>query len=96
VKDSRRQGSPEATGGLRLDAKDRERLNSGVQSVLVKEMFRPAELVERIRRLVHGRPPVIIPALDSTFEGGGGRNERAWPGRKWAVRLRRGKRSAPI
>jgi hypothetical protein len=62
VKDSRRQGSPEATGGLRLDAKDRERLN-----VLVKEMFRPAELVERIRRLVHGRPPVIIPALDSTF-----------------------------
>jgi hypothetical protein len=23
---------------------------------LVKEMFRPAELVERIRRLVHGRP----------------------------------------
>ena len=35
-----------------LDAKDRERLNSGVQSVLVKEMFRPADLVERIRRLV--------------------------------------------
>jgi signal transduction histidine kinase/CheY-like chemotaxis protein len=35
-----------------LDAKDRERLNSGVQSVLVKETFRPAELVERIRRLV--------------------------------------------
>jgi hypothetical protein len=31
---------------------------------LVKEMFRPAELVERIRRLVHGRPPVIITALD--------------------------------
>ena len=37
-----------------LDAQDRERLNSGVQSVLVKEMFRPAELVERIRRLVGG------------------------------------------
>ena len=37
---------------LDLDAKDRERLNSGVQSVLVKETFRPAELVERIRRLV--------------------------------------------
>jgi two-component system, NtrC family, sensor kinase len=34
-----------------LDARDRERLNSGVQSVLVKEMFRPAELVQRIRRL---------------------------------------------
>src|SRR5262245_1521910 len=40
-----------------LDAKDRERLNSGVQSVLVKEMFRPADLVERIRRLA--RPPMV-------------------------------------
>ena len=30
-----------------LNAKDRERLNSGVQSILVKEMFRPDELVER-------------------------------------------------
>ena len=39
-----------------LDATDRERLNSGVQSVLVKEMFRPAELVERIRRLVRPNP----------------------------------------
>ena len=39
-----------------LNANDRERLNSGVQSVLVKEMFRPAELVERIRRLVHTNP----------------------------------------
>ena len=35
-----------------LDAKDRERLNAGVQSVLVKETFRPVDLVERIRRLV--------------------------------------------
>jgi signal transduction histidine kinase/CheY-like chemotaxis protein len=34
-----------------LDAQDRARLNSGVRSVLVKEAFRPAELVERIRRL---------------------------------------------
>ena len=34
-----------------LDAQDRARLNSGVQSVLVKEAFRPAELVEQIRRL---------------------------------------------
>jgi signal transduction histidine kinase/DNA-binding response OmpR family regulator len=42
-----------------LDAEDRARLNSGVQSVLVKETFRPAELVERIRRLVHGKPPVV-------------------------------------
>jgi CheY-like chemotaxis protein len=38
---------------LDLDAKDRERLNAGVQFVLVKETFRPAELVERIRLLVH-------------------------------------------
>jgi len=38
---------------LDLDAKDRARLNSGVQSVLVKETFRPADLVEHIRRLVH-------------------------------------------
>jgi CheY-like chemotaxis protein/two-component sensor histidine kinase len=42
-----------------LDAEDRARLNSGVQSVLVKETFRPAELVERIRRLVHGKSPVV-------------------------------------
>src|SRR5215472_1368174 len=41
-----------------LDAKDRERLNSGVQSVLVKETFRPADLVERIRRLANSKPQV--------------------------------------
>jgi CheY-like chemotaxis protein len=41
-----------------LDARDHERLNSGVQSVLVKEMFRPAELVEHIRRLVPARPAI--------------------------------------
>jgi signal transduction histidine kinase/CheY-like chemotaxis protein/HAMP domain-containing protein len=41
-----------------LDAKDRERLNSGVQSVLVKETFRPADLVERIRRLANTKPQV--------------------------------------
>src|SRR5215813_13630227 len=41
-----------------LDAKDRERLNSGVQSVLVKETFRPTELVARIRQLVQSRPQV--------------------------------------
>jgi CheY-like chemotaxis protein len=40
-----------------LDAKDRERLDSGVQSVLVKETFRPADLVERIRRLVQNKLP---------------------------------------
>jgi adenylate cyclase len=43
---------------LDLDAKDRERLNSGVQSVLVKETFRPADLVERIRRLADTRAAV--------------------------------------
>jgi CheY-like chemotaxis protein len=43
---------------LDLDANDRARLNSGVQSVLVKERFQPADLVERIRRLVHSKPPV--------------------------------------
>jgi CheY-like chemotaxis protein len=41
------------------DAKDRARLNSGMQSMLVKERFRPADLVERIRRLVHKKPEVI-------------------------------------
>jgi CheY-like chemotaxis protein len=41
-----------------LDAKDRERLNSGVQTVLVKETFRAADLVERIRRVVQSQPPV--------------------------------------
>ena len=40
-----------------LDAKDRERLDAGVQSVLVKETFRPADLVERIRRLVQNKLP---------------------------------------
>jgi adenylate cyclase len=40
---------------LDLDAKDRERLNSGVQSVLVKETLRPADLVERIRRVADTR-----------------------------------------
>jgi len=44
---------------LDLDAKDRERLNAGVQLVLVKERFQPADLVERIRQLVQSRPPVL-------------------------------------
>jgi signal transduction histidine kinase/CheY-like chemotaxis protein/HAMP domain-containing protein len=43
---------------LDLDAKDRERLNAGVQFVLVKERFQPADLVERIRRLVQRKPAV--------------------------------------
>jgi hypothetical protein len=33
-------------------------LNAGVQFVLVKERFRPADLVERIRRLVHSKSSV--------------------------------------
>ena len=41
-----------------LDAKDRERLNCGVQSVLVKERFRPADLVVRVRQLVQMKPAV--------------------------------------
>src|SRR5512132_446525 len=43
---------------LDLNAKDRERLNAGVQFVLVKETFRPVDLVERIRRLVQRKPAV--------------------------------------
>ena len=43
---------------LDLDGKYRERLNCGVQSVLVKETFRPADLVERIRRLADARTAV--------------------------------------
>jgi CheY-like chemotaxis protein len=35
-----------------LTEDDRERLNSGVQTVLLKDSFRPTELVDRIRRLV--------------------------------------------
>jgi signal transduction histidine kinase/CheY-like chemotaxis protein len=38
-----------------LDAKDRARLNSGVETVLVKEAFKPAELVERIRWITESR-----------------------------------------
>ncbi len=40
-----------------LDAQDRARLTSGVESVLVKDTFAPAELVARIRRLVPGGVP---------------------------------------
>jgi signal transduction histidine kinase/CheY-like chemotaxis protein len=41
-----------------LDAADRARLSSGVQSVLVKEAFRPADLVAHIRRLADTGPTV--------------------------------------
>jgi two-component system, NtrC family, sensor kinase len=36
-----------------LTAADRRRLNSGIQSIMVKNMFAPNELVERVRRLIH-------------------------------------------
>jgi len=36
-----------------LTAADRARLNSGIESVLVKDSFEPGDLVDRIRRLVH-------------------------------------------
>jgi CheY-like chemotaxis protein len=48
-----------------LDAKDHERLNSGVQSVLVKETFRPADLVERIRRLLQDKSAVITSGMEA-------------------------------
>jgi signal transduction histidine kinase/DNA-binding response OmpR family regulator len=40
---------------LDLSEQDRARLNSGIESVLVKNDFRPEELVRRIRRLVQTR-----------------------------------------
>jgi signal transduction histidine kinase/CheY-like chemotaxis protein len=43
---------------LDLDAKDRARLNSGVQSVLVKDRFQPADLVRQIHRITHTKSDV--------------------------------------
>jgi CheY-like chemotaxis protein len=43
-----------------LTAADRERLNSGIESVLVKDTFQSAELVERIRRLVPASKPADL------------------------------------
>ena len=37
-------------------AKDRERLSSGVQSVLVKEMFQPADLINDICQIARRSP----------------------------------------
>ena len=37
---------------LDLTAADRERLNSGVERILLKDSFDPAQLVEIVRRLV--------------------------------------------
>jgi CheY-like chemotaxis protein len=43
-----------------LNAKDRERLNSGVHSVLLKNTFRPNELVERIRQLTRTKSATAL------------------------------------
>src|SRR5262245_30684190 len=43
-----------------LDAEDRKRLNSGVQSVLMKDSIRPADLVARIRALLPANPPAAV------------------------------------
>jgi len=40
---------------LDLSEQDRARLNSGIESVLVKDDFKPEELLRRIRRLVQAR-----------------------------------------
>ena len=40
---------------LDLSEQDRARLNSGIESVLLKDDFKPEELVRRIRRLVQAR-----------------------------------------
>ena len=45
-----------------LNAKDRERLNSGVHSVLLKNTFRPDELVERIRQLTRTKSATALGA----------------------------------
>jgi CheY-like chemotaxis protein len=45
-----------------LNAKDRERLNSGVHSVLLKNTFRPNELVERIRHLTRTKSATALGA----------------------------------
>ena len=43
-----------------LNAKDRQRLNSGVHSVLLKNTFRPTELVERIRQLTRTKSTTTV------------------------------------
>ena len=43
-----------------LNVKDRERLNSGVHSVLLKNTFRPNELVERIRQLTRTKSTTTV------------------------------------
>jgi hypothetical protein len=70
LKDSRRHGSPEATreGPRAIE----------LRGAIRQGMFRPAEIAPPLSDpgagrahspAVHGRPPVIIPALDSAFAG---------------------------
>jgi signal transduction histidine kinase/CheY-like chemotaxis protein len=49
-----------------LTAADRARLNSGIESVLVKNSFEPRELVEHIRRVVHASQPSDLQTGQST------------------------------
>ncbi|HZN29628.1 MAG TPA: response regulator [Xanthobacteraceae bacterium] len=49
-----------------LSAEDRERLNSGVELILLKESFNPSDLVDRVRQLVVKRPqPQAVPEAAS-------------------------------
>ena len=49
-----------------LSAEDRRRLNSGVELILLKELFNPADLVDRVRQLVAKRPrPQAVPEAAS-------------------------------
>jgi len=43
---------------LDLSEQDRARLNFGIESVLLKDDFKPEELVRRIRRVVQARERV--------------------------------------
>jgi CheY-like chemotaxis protein len=45
-----------------LTAADRARLNSGIETILVKDAFQPTELVTRIRRLVRPSQPSELQA----------------------------------
>jgi CheY-like chemotaxis protein len=45
-----------------LTAEDRARLNSGIETVLMKETFSPASLIDRVRRAVaKRRAPQRVP-----------------------------------
>jgi CheY-like chemotaxis protein len=51
---------------LDLTAADRERLNSGVEEILLKDSFDPVQLVDNVRRLVaDSRRPRNVPEVTS-------------------------------